>query len=80
MTASLHRQVFDMVNVGSSLSMRSMQRFGSAMAVFGTSAFNQKVSILDFLYLGSSLSLRSFARIGSAISTLDFVRPGASFS
>ena len=46
----------DYVMLGSTMSLRSFTRFGSAM------------SIIDYMALGSSLSLRSFARVGSVCS------------
>ena len=53
--------MLDFVHIGSSLSLRSFGRLGSA------------ISVLDFVHLGSNLALRSFARMGSACSILDFL-------
>ena len=44
-----------MVQIGSSLSLRSFSRLGSSL------------SVLDVLHFGSALSLRSYARMGSAV-------------
>jgi len=62
--------VLDFLHLGSSLSLRSFARAGSAVSVSGLSRFGSvfSMSVLDFLHLGSSLSLRSFARMGSSIS------------
>jgi len=60
--------VLDFLHLGSSLSLRSFTRAGSAVSVRGLSRFGSSMSVLDFLHLGSSLSLRSFARVGSSIS------------
>ena len=57
-----------MLHLGSSLSLRSCGRLGSAL------------SVLDLLHLGSALSLRSFSRLGSSISVLDFVHLGSALS
>jgi len=60
--------VLDFLHLGSSLSLRSFTRAGSAVSVRGLSRFGSSMSVLDFLHLGSSLSLRSFARVGSSLS------------
>ena len=50
----LARQVLDYLHLGSTLSLRSYARLGSAL------------SVLDCVYLGSALSLRSF-QLGTTI-------------
>jgi hypothetical protein len=60
--------VVDFLHLGSSLSLRSFARAGSAVSVRGLSRVGSSMSVLDFLHLGSSLSLRSFARLGSSLS------------
>lgn len=54
--------ILDYVNLGSTLSLRSLARIGSSM------------SILDYLHLGSTVSLRSFLRIGSEISLSSIIK------
>ena len=54
--------------LGSSLSLRSYARVGSAL------------SVLDLVTLGSTLSLRSFGRAGSGLSVLDFLHIGSCLS
>jgi hypothetical protein len=46
----------DCMNLGSSCSMRSYGRLGSALSMF------------DYLSLGSCVSVRTFARLGSSLS------------
>merc|ERR1712139_379478 len=65
---------------GSSLSLRSFGRLGSAVSVIGMSRFGSQVSVVDFVSLGSTLSLRSFSRFGSSMSVLDFLHLGSSLS
>merc|ERR1719506_3218446 len=72
--------VLDRKILGSSLSLRSFARAGSAVSVFALSRFGSSVSVLDFLHLGSSLSLRSFARAGSSVSVSGLTRFGSVFS
>jgi hypothetical protein len=56
--------VLELLNIVSTLTLRSFSRLGSSM------------SVLDFLHLGSSLSLCSFARLGSTISVMGEVKIG----
>lgn len=57
--------LLDYINLGSSLSLRSLARIGRSM------------SVLDYLHLGSTVSLRSFARFGSEISLSSLIKfPG----
>jgi len=72
--------VLDFLHLGSSLSLRSFVRAGSAVSVLGVSRFGSSMSVLDFVHLGSSLSLRSFARASSAVSVLGVSRFGSSMS
>jgi hypothetical protein len=60
--------VLDFLHLGSSLSLRSFARVGSAVSLRGAG------------WLGSSLSLRSFARVGSAVSVRGLSRFGSVFS
>lgn len=64
----MNLSVLQMASLGSSLSVRSMVRFGSSL------------SVLAFVHLGSSLSLRSMARLGSSLSMLGTLRLGSSLS
>ena len=58
--------VLDFVQLGSSLSMRSLGRLGSAVALFGIGRMGSSMAVLDFVHLGSSLAMRSLGRLGSA--------------
>ena len=54
--------VLDVLHLGSSLSLRSFARFGSALALCGriTTAGGNPLSVLDAISVGSAMSLRSF--------------------
>lgn len=60
--------VYQLAQIGSSLSTRSFIRSGSAF------------SLMHFAHLGSSCSARAYYRCGSACSTLDFVAFGSAVS
>ena len=68
---------YDLVALGSGLSMRSFARLGSSLSLFGTSRYGASVSVADFLALGSSLSLRAVARLGSHLSVCGYARFGS---
>lgn len=81
-----------MLCFGSSLSLRSVARFGSALSVLGYAHLGSSVSlrglarcgssmaVLDFLHLASTLSMRRMGRLASSFSVLGCARLGATIS
>lgn len=58
----------DLMNLGATVSVRSLVRLGSSMAVS------------DFLHLGATVSLRSCSRLGFSIAAFGMVRFGPSMA
>jgi len=72
--------VLDFRAMGSTLSLRSCCRLGSAVSVYGMARLGSAVSVLDFAHIGSSMSLRGFCRLGASLSTFGLTRLGSSLS
>lgn len=58
------------------MSLRSMGRFGSGLAISGVMQISSPFSLLNFVGFGSCCSLRSFGRLGAPLSVVDFVHLG----
>lgn len=72
--------VLDFFNMGSAMSVRSMGRLGSSLALFKAGRLGASLSVLDFFHLGSSLSVRTNARMGSHVSLFGVARLGSTLS
>ena len=84
--------LLDYLQIGSTLSLRSFGRGGSALSIYGLMKFGSSTSVLDYFDMGSTFSMRAFSRIGStlsiygmtrltlSLSTLDFFHMGSSLS
>eukprot|EP00392_Amoebophrya_sp_AT5.2_P017138 g17459.t1 len=68
---------FDVLTLGSSLSLRNFIRVASSMSVFRTTKVGWAISTLDRLHVGSFLSVRSFSRLSNSLSVFGISRLGS---
>jgi len=72
--------VIGATTLGSSLSLRSFGRLGSAVSVFGAAKLGSSLALRSFARLGSAVSLFSVAKLGSSMSVFDSCSLGSSLS